>query len=121
MKLFLPFAASLAILLTACPAFARCKDAQKTCEFAALCMQTNDAHAQKIRESARLNTAAGGDAIWSELARCAIGGLAWTPRDGSGDQARGYDDIASGCNATDYLATGKAGVQLFDGAKGACK
>ncbi len=120
MKFISAFAAPLAVLLMAAPALAHCHDARKTCEFAARCMQKSSAHAQKIRDGVHKGKAAGGNEIWSELAQCAVGGVEWSPSDASGEGNRSYDDIAAGCSPADYMATGKAGAQLFDGAQDAC-
>ena len=117
MKFFPATIASLAILTMAVPALAHCRDARKTCEFTALCMRSNGARQQVIREGAHMNNAAGGNKIWSELASCAIARVEWSA---SGEGNRSFDDIASGCAVGDYLAAGKAGVQFFDGASGAC-
>ncbi len=120
MRILSVIAASLALSVVAGQALAHCRDARKTCEFTAQCAKSNGARAEKIRDGARKNNAAGGNAIWTELAGCALGGLAWSPRGSSGENLRSYDDIASGCTPADYLATGKAGVQLLDGNEGAC-
>ncbi len=113
-KLAWAAAASISVLIVCDTAQAHCRDARKTCEFAARCMNVNPAHSTIIHQGANNGS---GQQIWGELNACAqVNNLKWE----GGGKYRTFDDVSASCTNDDYLALGRVAVEVHDGKASDC-
>jgi hypothetical protein len=107
--------ATLLVCVSFSPAFAEhCRDARKTCDFANICMGSNEAHTPRIQEGVSKND---GSEISGELRGCEQAGIVYKDSNGN---TRKFSDVADGCTDPEYVAIGNAALQRHRGNAGAC-
>jgi hypothetical protein len=82
----------------ASPAFARCRDARKTCDYISYCLTRVGKFVGVIQVGIRTNN---GNAVWNGTNKCAGAGIK------NPNNNRTFDDIANGCSDGEYAQIGK--------------